>query len=114
MEPHDQINELLHAVEAAESCFAIWEFLILRDKGLEPYLLKRVFEEYRQFFLPTRHAHLVEVVMSLSRLYDQTDGAVSLLRCKSLRAKLKPRRQNTIQESARHREANRSENKKSW
>jgi len=90
MEPHDQINELLHAVEAAESCFAIWEFLILRDKGLEPHLLKRVFEEYRQFFLPTRHAHLVEVVMSLSRLYDQTDGAVSLLRCKSLRAKLKP------------------------
>jgi len=79
MEPHDQINELLHAVEAAESCFAIWEFLMLRDKGLEPHLLKRVFEEYSHFFLPTRHAHLVEIVMSLSRLWDQTGGAVSLL-----------------------------------
>jgi AbiU2 len=89
MEPQDQLNELLHAVEAAESCFAIWEFLILRDKGLEQHLLRRVLEDYRQFFLPTKHAHFVEIVMSLSRLYDETAGAVSLLRCRSLRVKLK-------------------------
>lgn len=52
--------------------------------------LKQVLDDYRQFFVPTRHAHMAEIVMSLSRLYDQTDGAVSLLRCKSVRAKLKP------------------------
>jgi hypothetical protein len=90
MSPYEQINELEHAVEAAESCFEIWEFLTLRNDALDGKPLKDVLDEYRQFFLPTRHAHLVEIVMALSRLYDSGGNTISLITCNQLRKKLNP------------------------
>ena len=87
---YDQLNELLHAAEAADSCFRIWKFLDLLEDAPERVLVKKVLDQYPQFFWPTRHAHLVGFVMALSRLYDRGRDAISLNRCRHLRKKLGP------------------------
>ena len=81
LHPVEQINELVQAVMAAEACFEIWRLLTFKNTEVDTVQHLRAFGAYRQFFMPSVHAHFIATVMALYRLFDSDPGVVSLSSC---------------------------------
>jgi hypothetical protein len=57
LHPVEQINELVQAVMTAEACFEIWRLLTFKNTDVDTAPHLRAFGAYRQFFMPSVHAH---------------------------------------------------------
>jgi hypothetical protein len=87
LEPVEKIQELVHAVIAADRCFEIWRVLTLKNTQVDTTLHIKGFGSHREFFISSIHAHLVAWVMALYRPFD-SGSEVSLVTCSALRLKL--------------------------
>ena len=90
LQPFEKVHELIQTVHQADVCFEIWRLLIFKNTNVDTDSHVRAFGAYRQFFIPSVHAHFVTLVMALFRLFDSDPSAVSLRSCNDLWQKLSP------------------------
>jgi len=74
----------MQMVLAANACFEIW--VLLRDASV-PDFVEAARRKYEDFFLPTKHAHLVAIMSALFKLYDSRSDVISI---PAVRKKLSP------------------------